>query len=145
MISPSISAASLAAKAVLPAAVCPRMHIRFMEFFLLTDELHGFCIYETVKIIFNFDKTDPMNVKKLYQRSRSLMFQPFTAWPEISSEKMIRSQVVLEFLLPMSILVGICSFLGTFFNEGIEDSFSVGYLLLSGFISFIMIFLEVYL
>lgn len=70
---------------------------------------------------------------------------PGNSWPAIASENWYRRRVVLEVLLPMAFLVGISSFLGTLISGGIEDSVAIGYLILSGFISFLIFFLEVYL
>lgn len=84
-------------------------------------------------------------MKKIYQRSKALLIQPQSKWMEISSEKQLRKEVVFEFLLPVSLIIGLCSLLGSLFSEGIEDSFSITYLLISGAISFLIIFLEVYL
>ncbi|MGC9345138.1 MAG: Yip1 family protein [Bacteroidales bacterium] len=86
-----------------------------------------------------------MNFKKLYQRSRSLLIQPSAAWVDLSSENQLRRSIILDYLLPFSILIGISSLLGTLISEGIEDSFSFAYLILTGSISFLIIFLEVYL
>lgn len=86
-----------------------------------------------------------MNFKEIYHRSRALIFQPVTFWPELASEDQTRRKLVLDFLIPFSLLVGLSSLLGTLFQEGIEDSFSIAYLILSGSISFFIIFLEVYL
>lgn len=86
-----------------------------------------------------------MNFKQIYHRSRALIFQPVTFWPELASEEQARKKLVLDYLIPFSLLVGISSLLGTLFQEGIEDSFSIAYLILTGAISFLIIFLEVYL
>lgn len=86
-----------------------------------------------------------MNIKKIYQNSRELLIQPNSAWLRISSENEDRRTAILDYLLPFSILVGISSLLGTLVTEGIEDSFSFTYLILTGSISFFIIFLEVYL
>lgn len=63
----------------------------------------------------------------------------------IASENSYRKQIVSEVLLPMAFLVGLTSFLGTIMSGGIEDTLSIGYLVFSGLISFLIFFLEVYL
>jgi hypothetical protein len=73
------------------------------------------------------------------------MIQPVSVWPELASENKTRRRVVLDFLLPFSVIVGIASLMGTLFQEGIEDSFSIAFLLLTGSISFFIIFFEAYL
>jgi len=73
------------------------------------------------------------------------MFTPGISWPDIASENSYRRKVISELLLPMLVLVGLFSLLGTAFSGGIEDSFSFGYLLFNGFISSLIFFFEVYL
>ncbi len=86
-----------------------------------------------------------MNLTKIYHKTRALIFMPGNSWPAIASENWYRRKIVLEVLLPMAFLVGISSFLGALISGGIEDSVTIGYLILSGFISFLIFFLEVYL
>ncbi len=86
-----------------------------------------------------------MNLGKIYQRSRLLIINPSAIWQDILAEKKLRRNVILDFLLPMSLLIGISSLIGTLLIEGIEDGYSFLYLLFSGIISFTVIFLEVYI
>lgn len=86
-----------------------------------------------------------MNLTKIYHKTRSLIIMPGSSWPVIASENSYRRKIVLELLFPMAVLVGLSSFLGTVISDGIEDSVTIGYLIFSGFISFLIFFLEVYL
>ncbi|MBE0654104.1 MAG: DUF1282 family protein, partial [Bacteroidales bacterium] len=73
------------------------------------------------------------------------LIYPVTSWIDISADKKPREELLKDFLLPLSLIVGLFSFLGTTFSAGIPDTFSFAYLVLSGMISFLVIFLEVYL
>lgn len=86
-----------------------------------------------------------MTIRNIIEITKDLIISPVLAWKEISVEDMSRTEVILAYLLPMSIIVGLCSLLGTLLFSGIEDSFSFSYVLINGLISFIIIFLEVYL
>lgn len=86
-----------------------------------------------------------MNLKLLYSKTHSLFIEPVTIWNRISEERLTRREVVIDYLFPMAVLIGLCATLGMLISEGLFDSFSISYLLLNGIISFFVIFLEVYL
>ena len=86
-----------------------------------------------------------MNIRNIYNISVRVLLYPISVWAEISAENRERNELVKEILLPFSLLVGLSSFFGMAFAERIEDGFSLGYLLLNGLISFLIIFLEVYI
>ncbi len=86
-----------------------------------------------------------MNLTKIFHKSRSLIFTPRATWSEIAVENSYRKKVITELLLPMSLIVGVSSILGTVLTDIIEDSFAMGYVFFSGSISFLIFFLEVYL
>ncbi len=85
-----------------------------------------------------------MNFEYLYQRTTNILLNPFETWNEIKTERKSRKDIISGFLLPVSVIIGICSLLGTLFFSKIENSFSFGYVLFNGIISFLVIFLEVY-
>jgi hypothetical protein len=70
---------------------------------------------------------------------------PGSSWPEIAGERNYRKKIITEVLIPMAAIIGISSLIGTVLSDGIDDSFSIGYLIFSGLISFLIFFLEVYL
>jgi hypothetical protein len=86
-----------------------------------------------------------MRIRKIIDLSKNLIVRPVHSWKIISEDHLSRKKVILDYLLPMSLMIGFCSLLGTLFFTGIEDSFSFGYVVLNGLISFLIIFLEVYL
>ena len=85
-----------------------------------------------------------MNIGNLYQRTSNILLNPFETWKEIKTERKSKNELVSQFLLPISITVGICSLFGTLFFSKIGDSFSIGYVIFNGIISFLVLFLEVY-
>lgn len=85
-----------------------------------------------------------MSIQKIYELSRLLLINPEKAWLEIARDGMSSREAIIGFLLPFSLLIGISSIAGSLVQEGIQDSFSLGILLLSGVISMFIIFLEVY-
>jgi hypothetical protein len=86
-----------------------------------------------------------MNIANIYKRINILIIKPEESWNLIKQENKSRKVVVKEFLLPVSILIGICSLLGTLFFSNVDASFSLAYVFFNGLISFLIIFLEVYL
>jgi hypothetical protein len=86
-----------------------------------------------------------MNIRNIYNRTRTLIVRPQQAWQEINFEKRTKREAILEYLLPMSVVIGICTMLGSLFFADIEDSISFGYVLINGVISFLIVFLEVIL
>ncbi len=86
-----------------------------------------------------------MNIKNIYLRTRTLIIRPQQAWREIDFEKRSKRDIIYAYLLPMSVIVGLSTMLGTLFFSDIEDSISVGYVFVNGVISFLIVFLEVFL
>ncbi len=85
-----------------------------------------------------------MKVRNIYIRTRSLLTRPQQAWREIDYEKGHKQDAILDYLLPMSIVVGVSTMLGSLFFASIEDSVSIGYIFVNGLISFLIVFLEAY-
>lgn len=86
-----------------------------------------------------------MNLANLYYRNRILIFDPGGAWKRITGEGLTRRNVIMDYLLPMSVLVAICAFLGNLFGGNVRDSSSFSYILINAVFSFLVVFLSVYL
>ena len=86
-----------------------------------------------------------MNIRNIYLRTRTLIIHPQQAWQEINFENRSKRTAMFNYLLPMSVIVGLSTMLGSLFFADIEDSISIGYVLVNGIISFLIVFLEVFL
>ena len=85
-----------------------------------------------------------MNIGDVYQRTTNILLNPIETWNEIKTERKSKKEVINQFLIPIAITVGICSLFGTLFFSKIGDTFSIGYVLFNGVLSFLVLFLEVY-
>ena len=85
-----------------------------------------------------------MDFRRIYIRTQTLLFHPQQAWREITVEGRKKRGVIFEYLLPMSVIVGVSTVLGSLFFGDIEDTVSIGYVFINGLISFLIVFLEVY-
>lgn len=86
-----------------------------------------------------------MNLGNLYYKTRQIIIEPLKAWSEIYDENKDRKEIIIDYLLPMSGLVAICSLLGNIIGGSLHDTFSFAYIFFNCLISFLIIFLEVYL
>ncbi len=110
--------------------------------------MHGFLfsVYGLCKgIIFYEMIIMLMNLISIYQRTRDLIIKVPPAWDDIIDEAKTRNKVLKDYLIPVSVMIGLASLVGTLLFSNIEDSFSISYVIFNGVISFMIIFLEVYL
>ncbi len=96
-----------------------------------------------LKIILILSDMLSMNLRNIYIRTRSLLVRPHQAWRDITFENRNKHDVVIQYLLPMSVVIGVSTMLGSLFFADIEDSISIGYIFINGLISFLIVFLEV--
>lgn len=85
-----------------------------------------------------------MNLRFLVYRIRYIILQPSRTWEKIKTDTLSEKELFTGILVPFSVLVAICSFLGSFFVYNPEDTFSLSFVLLDSLISFIVVFLESY-
>jgi len=86
-----------------------------------------------------------MSIQKIFNQTKDVIINPLSFWETIFNEHISRREVILNYLFPMSLLIGIASLFGVLFQANIEDTVSIGYVVFNGLISFFIIFLEVYL
>ena len=86
-----------------------------------------------------------MNLINLYHKTRIIIFNPGTGWSKISDEGSNRRKAIINYLFPMALLIAVSSILGNLIFGDVEDSYSIAFIFLNSLISFLIIFLEVYL
>ncbi len=86
-----------------------------------------------------------MDIRNIFLRTRTLIIHPQQAWQEITFENGSKRDAISEYLLPMAVVVGLSSMVGSLLFADIEDSISIGYVFVNGLISSLIVFLEVFL
>lgn len=86
-----------------------------------------------------------MNLRNIYQTTRIMILNPGAGWNSIFEKSVSRQKAIQEYLFPMALLIALGSLVGSIFEGEIYDYSSVGYVLFNSLISFLIIFLEVYL
>lgn len=86
-----------------------------------------------------------MRINEIYMTTINLVKEPLITWGQIYKENKTKTKLINDFLIPMSILIGLTTLFGNIFGGIVQDSISFSYLVASSIISFLIIFLEVYL
>lgn len=86
-----------------------------------------------------------MRINEIYLTTINLIKEPLITWGQIYKENKAKAKLINDFLIPMSIFIGVTTLFGNIFGGIVQDSISFSYIVASSFISFLIVFLEVYL
>ncbi|MCK4920639.1 MAG: YIP1 family protein [Bacteroidales bacterium] len=86
-----------------------------------------------------------MRINEIYLTTINLVKEPLITWGQIYKENKVKAKLINDFLIPMSILIGVTTLFGNIFGGIVQASVSFSYIVASSIISFLLVFLEVYL